>query len=163
MAQFYSALTIVIHLYTTASLRIGADSPRCTCHFSLPSSSATVSNTKKQKERRNCLPDRYVPWPTNSKGTGKGSGFHTGEELLSRLQGRLGRAGKVSRHHLLIPGEGGLGKKPIPRKEERPPPEPGLQKGEMSWEVSVSWHLLVAEKEGGRAWGKDGKEEKLGR
>lgn len=54
-----------------------------------------VSNTKKQKEKKkHCLPDCYVPWPTSSKGTGKGSGFHTGEELLSRLQGTLGRAAK---------------------------------------------------------------------
>lgn len=45
---------------------------------------------KKQKEKKeHWFQDCYVPWPTNSKGTGKGSGFHTGEESLSRLQGRL--------------------------------------------------------------------------
>lgn len=144
-----STLTIVIHLYTTASLRIGTDSPRCTCHFFLAFLiSYKCLILKKQKERKkHCLPDRYVPWPTNSKGTGKGSGFHTGEELLSRLQGRLGRAWKSADTTCWSLGKG-TRKKTIPRKEDWPPPEPGLEKGEMSWEVSVSWHLLVAEEEG---------------
>lgn len=55
MAQFYSALTIVSHLYTTASLRIGTDSPRCTCHFSFFLISYKCLILKNRKKRRNTV------------------------------------------------------------------------------------------------------------
>lgn len=52
-----------------------------------------------------------VMCPDQQTATGQGGEWlHTGEESLSRFQGRLRESRRVSRHHLLIPRGGGLRK-----------------------------------------------------
>lgn len=66
---------------------------------------------KNRKKRRNTV-SQMVMCPDWQTATGQGGEWlHTGEESLSRLQGRLRESRRVSRHHLLIPRGGGLRKK----------------------------------------------------
>lgn len=103
MAQFYSALTIVIHLYTTASLRIGTDSPRCTCHFFLAFLiSYKCLILKNRKKGRNTV-SQIAMCPDLQ--TAKGQAPHR-RRVTEQAPGKAGESWKVSRHHLLIPGEG---------------------------------------------------------
>lgn len=72
---------------------------------------------KNRKKRRNTV-SQMVMCPDRPTATGQGGEWlHTGEESLSRLQGRLRESWRVSRHHLLIPRGGGLGTNQLPERK----------------------------------------------
>lgn len=72
---------------------------------------------KNRKKRRNTV-SQAVMCPDRQTATGQGGEWlHTGEESLSRLQGRLRESWRVSRYHLLIPRGGGLGTNQLPERK----------------------------------------------